>query len=580
MKLTIRAKMVATFGLTLFVLVLAVAAVGWWSMTTSSVRLEKVYEGNLQATVYLAEAQDTLWRLQYAFPQFLVMPDERGKIRADESGLIQVANETMSAYAEQALTAEERQGLREWSETWPQYTSARARWFDLVAAGKAAEAAQWRAQTTTPMGVALVNTLAKLIKVQRSAAKTGVHAEVVGARTAMAAALGAVILAAMVVGAGLVLAIGRRLTGPLATAAEVLESVARGDFTRQLVLDRRDEVGRMASALNRAVDGVRTALVEVQVAARQSTLASQEVAEAAQQLAGRAQEQAASLEETAASLEEMSGTVKQNATHAGEANRLAVDARTVAEKGGRVASAAVGAMAEINSASRRIADIIGTIDEIAFQTNLLALNAAVEAARAGEQGRGFAVVASEVRNLAQRSAEAAKEIKGLIHDTTSKVEAGTALVNQAGQTLEEIVQAAKRVTDVVTEIAAAGREQSSGIDQVNRAIVTMDQLTQSSAAQTEDLSATAQALAVQAEQLQALVARFVLQASDESARTGASVAPAPVATPAAATPTAVRPVAPPRGAPRPGRRAPATALAATGKRNGANDAADDGFEEF
>jgi methyl-accepting chemotaxis protein len=214
------------------------------------------------------------------------------------------------------------------------------------------------------------------------------------------------------------------------------------------------------------------------------------------------------LEETAASLEEITGTVKQNADNARQANQLAVGSRDTAEKGGEVVTQAVSAMGEINQSSKKIADIITTIDEIAFQTNLLALNAAVEAARAGEQGRGFAVVAAEVRSLAQRSATAAKEIKALIQDSVQKVQDGSELVNKSGQTLQEIVSSVKKVTDIIGEIAAASQEQSGGIDQVNKAVGQMDQVVQSNAAQTEELASTAQSLTAQARQLQALVGRF------------------------------------------------------------------------
>jgi methyl-accepting chemotaxis protein len=252
------------------------------------------------------------------------------------------------------------------------------------------------------------------------------------------------------------------------------------------------------------------ALVDVSEIADAVASASQQLAAASEELASGAQEQASSLEETASSLEEITGTIQQNADNAQQAKQLAGTSHNVAAKGGEVVSLAVQSMGEINASSRKIADIITTIDEIAFQTNLLALNAAVEAARAGEQGRGFAVVAGEVRNLAQRSAGAAKEIKSLIQDSVGKVEAGTKLVNQSGETLNEIVTSVKRVTDIVTEIAAASREQATGIEQVNKAVTQMDQVTQGNASQTEELSGTAEGLSGQAAQLQALVAQFNL----------------------------------------------------------------------
>ena len=253
------------------------------------------------------------------------------------------------------------------------------------------------------------------------------------------------------------------------------------------------------------------ALVEVDQIAREVASASQQLAASAEQLSSGAQESAASLEETASSLEEMTATVHQNAGNADQANVFANGSRQTAEQGGSVVASAVRAMDEINQASKKIADIITTIDEIAFQTNLLALNAAVEAARAGEQGRGFAVVAGEVRNLAQRSATAAREIKGLIHDSVVKVEAGSALVNQSGETLGGIVASVTKVTGIVGEIATASREQASGIDQINRAVAQMDTVIQSNASQTEEMSGTAVALSDQAKQLQQVVARFNLR---------------------------------------------------------------------
>jgi methyl-accepting chemotaxis protein len=299
----------------------------------------------------------------------------------------------------------------------------------------------------------------------------------------------------------------------------MFEKIRQGDLTAQAEVTSRDDLGELAQAANAMVAQTREVMVQVAEAADSVASASRELSAGAEQIASGAQEQASGLEETASSLEEITSTVKQNADNAQQANQLASGSREVAEKGGRVVNTAVEAMAEINQSSKKIAEIITAIDEIAFQTNLLALNAAVEAARAGEQGRGFAVVAAEVRNLAQRSATAAKEIKGLIQDSVRKVEGGSELVNQSGQTLNEIVTSVKRVTDIVAEIAAASREQSAGIDQVNKAVTQMDQVTQSNASQTEELNATAEGLASQAQQLQALVGRFKLNAAAAGAAT-------------------------------------------------------------
>ena len=335
-----------------------------------------------------------------------------------------------------------------------------------------------------------------------------------------------VCVAAIAIGLLFGLFVSRIITGGLTRAVRVLEAVAARDFTQTLDIESTDEVGQMATALNEAIRGVQHALLEVREVADAVAVASRQLSTSAEEIASGAQEQASSLEETAANLEEITATVKHSAENAQQASQLGSGARDTAEKGGIVVHDAVNAMGEINQASKRIADIITTIDEIAFQTNLLALNAAVEAARAGEQGRGFAVVAAEVRNLAQRSATAAKEIKGLIQDSVRKVEGGSELVNHSGQRLEEIVVSVKRVTDLVAEMASAAREQSSGIDQVNKAVSQMDQVTQANSAQTEELSGTAESMNQQAEQLRNLVAQFRI-GDDDSRRANADGARRP-----------------------------------------------------
>jgi methyl-accepting chemotaxis protein len=310
--------------------------------------------------------------------------------------------------------------------------------------------------------------------------------------------------------AALSFVIASGFSGPLGRAVEALERVADGDLTASLDVETKDEVGRMAAALNLALERLRSTLREVADGAASASASSHQMATASESIASGAQQQAASLEETSASLEEITATVRQSADNAKQASQLANGSRDAAERGQGVVSTAVAAMTEINLASSKISNIISTIDEIAFQTNLLTVNAAVEAARAGDEGRGFAVVASEVRGLAQRSAGAAKEIKALIHDSLSKVERGMELVNRSGETLQGIVGSVKRVTDIVTDITVAAQEQSSGIEQVNTAMSQMDQVTQSNSAHTEELSATAQALSEQSLHLLTLVNGFKL----------------------------------------------------------------------
>jgi methyl-accepting chemotaxis protein len=295
----------------------------------------------------------------------------------------------------------------------------------------------------------------------------------------------------------------------------MLSGVLSGDLERRIDLSGKQAFFRaMSEGVNHLADNMADVVRSVKGAASEVYRGAEEISQGNANLSQRTEEQSSSLEETASSMEEMTSTVKQNADNAGQANQLAVAARDQAEKGGAVVSQAVRAMADINDSSRRIADIIGVIDEIAFQTNLLALNAAVEAARAGEQGRGFAVVASEVRSLAGRSATAAKEIKDLIQDSVKKVSDGSLLVTQSGQTLEQIVASVKKVSDIVAEIAAASREQSSGIEQVNRAVMQMDELTQQNAALVEEATASSQAMADQARELNEMMARYRVAGGD------------------------------------------------------------------
>ncbi len=322
-------------------------------------------------------------------------------------------------------------------------------------------------------------------------------------------------------------ALSRGVNELVENVANVVDEVQRlvasansGDLTRRLSLEERSGLFvKIGSGINQLTENLAQIVTNVKVAAAEVSRGALEISQGNANLSQRTEEQASSLEEAASAMEQMTGTVRQNAENAAQASQLATAARDQAEKGGAVVARAVAAMTEINESSKKIANIIGVIDAIAFQTNLLALNAAVEAARAGEQGRGFAVVASEVRNLAGRSATAAKEIKELIQDSVQRIEDGSSLVTQSGATLEHIVSAVKKVSDIVAEIAAASQEQSTGIEQVNKTVSQLDELTQQNGALVEEASAASQSMADAASALNDMMSSFVVAEQTEPVAT-------------------------------------------------------------
>ncbi|ALM83208.1 methyl-accepting chemotaxis protein [Bordetella sp. N] len=303
----------------------------------------------------------------------------------------------------------------------------------------------------------------------------------------------------------------RRVISPLDEAAHRFDRIASGDLTEAVDATSTNEIGRLYAAIKRMQESLTRTVSQVRRGVDEINVGSREISAGNTDLSSRTEQQAASLEQTAASMEQLASTVKQNADNARQANQLAASASDVAERGGVAVNEVVSTMQGISASSRKISEIVSVIDGIAFQTNILALNAAVEAARAGEQGKGFAVVAGEVRSLAQRSAQAAKEIKGLIEDSVTKVGAGSQQVERAGATMEEIVASVKRVTDIMGEISAASEEQSTGIDQVNRAVSQMDEVTQQNAALVEEAAAAAGSLQEQAQRLADAVAVFKIQ---------------------------------------------------------------------
>ncbi|NGZ85652.1 methyl-accepting chemotaxis protein [Duganella aceris] len=418
--------------------------------------------------------------------------------------------------------------------------------------------------------LALIN---KLVDMQVANAKDVMDGSVKSDRNLMMMlfVLGGVAVALGVVCAAV---ITRSITLPLAGAVAVAQKVAAGELTSQVTVEGKDETSELLQALKDMNESLAKTVGDVRNGTELISTASQEIASGNADLSARTESQASSLEETASSMEELTSTVKQNADNARQANQLAVSASSVAEKGGTVVAQVVETMGSIKASSSKIVDIIGVIDGIAFQTNILALNAAVEAARAGEQGRGFAVVATEVRNLAQRSAGAAKEIKELIGDSVGKVDAGSKLVDEAGQTMDLIVTSIRQVADIMGEITAATQEQSNGIEEVNQAITQMDEMTQQNAALVEEAAAAAESMQEQAQMLAQAVSIFKLS-HDETMRR-----PAPAPRRASVAPTVAAPaaaIAAPRPAARP---APAAAKPAPARKAGAAAPSGDDWEEF
>ena len=349
-------------------------------------------------------------------------------------------------------------------------------------------------------------------------------------------------LFALALGVGAAILLTRSIVPPLRQALQDAQAIAEGDLSRNIVAEGRDEVAQMLTALSQMKSSLSQIVGRVREGSESVSTASAEIAQGNQDLSARTESQASALQETAASMEQLTSTVKQNADNAKQANQLAQSASSVAQQGGQVVAQVVDTMKGISDSSRKISDIISVIDGIAFQTNILALNAAVEAARAGEQGRGFAVVASEVRNLAGRSAEAAKEIKTLISDSVVRVEQGSTQVEQAGATMNEVVASIRRVTDIMGEISAASTEQSQGVAQIGEAVTQMDQVTQQNAALVEEMAAAAGSLRGQSQDLVQTVAIFKLDPSGAQVNTPAPAVAAKALTSAKpATRPAARP---------------------------------------
>jgi methyl-accepting chemotaxis protein len=544
--LRIGARLGWAFG---FILVLSaiVVTIGITRLSDISSSLTLIRSDRVPKVVKLAEITDNVNLIARELRNALIWDDpakvataldEADKARQTIAKIIEALTPTITS-------DEGRKRLATLTEARSAYVPLQQQFMDLVRAGKPAEAEQLLAERLRPAQLAYIKALDGLkdlqIELVEAAANEG-EREYAEARLLMFGLLA--VMAAL--GAGLGWWITRSITGPINQAVDVAERVAAGDLSSRIEVRSHDETGRLLAALKAMNASLVTIVDTVRKSSDSIATGSAQIASGNADLSQRTEEQASSLEETAASMEELGSTVKQNADNARQANQLALGASTVAARGGEVVSQVVETMKGINDSSRKIADIITVIDGIAFQTNILALNAAVEAARAGEQGRGFAVVAGEVRTLAQRSAEAAKEIKSLITASVERVDQGSALVDQAGATMEEIVTSIRRVTDIMGEISSASSEQSAGVTQVGEAVSQMDQVTQQNAALVEQSAAAAESLRVQAQHLVQAVSVFRLsgheapqalaQGAIQAARSAPAAQPKPVAHPPATGP--------------------------------------------
>jgi methyl-accepting chemotaxis protein len=485
-----------------------------------------------------------------------ITPDkaQRGKYYTRIDANRRVINEAMEQMTPLMTDPEEKNLLAKITAHRKAYLASYLKVVDMIEADQRDDATKLINSETIPALEGMFDDIEQLVQRQRKDVSSA--GEMIGQEITVALELiGVCAVLAVLIGVGFATLTGRAIVRPLAQAVHIARKVAQGDLTTHIDVTAKDETGQLLQALADMNQSLDKTVGNVRISSETIATASREIAAGNQDLSARTESQASSLEETASSMEELTSTVKQNADNARQANQLVISASSVASRGGQVVSEVVQTMSAIKDSSRKIVDIIGVIDGIAFQTNILALNAAVEAARAGEQGRGFAVVASEVRNLAQRSAAAAKEIKALIGDSVEKVDGGAKLVDEAGQTMELIVTSVKQVADIMSEITAASQEQSAGIEQVSDAITQMDEMTSQNAALVEQAAAAAHSMQEQAEVLSQAVSVFTLLNQPAARSAAKPVAAAKPLTRAPARTIAHKPALSKPAAPKPAAKA-------------------------
>jgi methyl-accepting chemotaxis protein-1 (serine sensor receptor) len=509
--LSLRFRLLATMAL-LGLIIAVTGLLGIYGIKSSSRALEETYANQMQSIIKLGEAKNFLSRARFNLDRAVLHPDSPDieKTISRMESFIKDADTAWAAYMALPQTPEETALARAVGERRSAYIDNGVR--ALTQAVRQNDAARIETLFMKQMQAAYgeFNTAStKLDEYQVAAAKESYEASQAIAGRIFKTAVAAIVLGAILIVVSSFTLL-RAILRPLGSALEHFEAMARGDLSTHIDVQSRNEMGKLLQGLADMQRQLAVTVRNVRDSSTSIATASSEIAAGNMNLSTRTEQQAGSLEETASSLEELTATVKQNADNARQANQLALNASEVAVRGGQLVSQVVDTMGSINSSSKKIVDIIAVIDGIAFQTNILALNAAVEAARAGEQGRGFAVVAGEVRNLAQRSAAAAKEIKELITTSVNNVDAGADLVDKAGTTMGDIVSSVARVTDIMAEIMAAGEEQGAGIEQINQAIAQMDQVTQQNAALVEEAAAAADSLQEQAQGLAQMVDTFRL----------------------------------------------------------------------